>query len=69
MVSVQDDVTDIRDALVTAQSIKRTQLHCVRLGYVSSPNVWIDFVQDDVTDIGDALVTAQRINEDSVTWC
>ena len=64
--SVQDDVTDISDALVAAQSITSALLHGVRLDQFAKH---FDSVHDDVTDISDALVTTQSINQDCVTWC
>ena len=71
--SVHYDVTDISEALVTAQSInKRSVTRCqVRLGWVrlGQFSKRLDSLHDHVTVISDALVTAQSINEDSVTWC
>ena len=61
MDSVQDDVTDISDELLTAQSINEdSNTWCqVMLGLFAKR---VGSIQDDVTDISDALVTAQPKN-------
>ena len=68
MDSVQDDVTDISDELLTAQSIKEdSDTWClVRLGQFAKS---VGSIPDDVTGISDALETAQPINQEAVTWC
>ena len=68
MDSVQDDVTDISDALLTAQSMNEVSVTCcqVRLGQFAK---LLGSVHNDVTDISNALVAAESINNDTVTQC